>query len=515
LNGVLWVFSAFSNGMTENASYTAGTNIDVADVLTANFIAGVLATVQTNPQGMKIMIDGTDTWPSYSFTWGQGTTHTLVAESPQTDSNGRVWQFANWSDNGAQSHSVTMPGNTTSYYVTANYTEQDQVTINSSPNGLTFTIDGNTCTTPCVVNKAAGSTSQVVAPTSIPFSGGSEYNFQSWSDGNTSPSRTVSYSQNTLTLTASYQTLYQITAVANPASSATFTMNPASTIGYYAIGTQVQITAVPASGYKFVKWEGGLSGTSASGTVTMNSPQAVQADMQSAPTITPAGIESATGPTPDGSVAAGSLISIYGSNLSTVTQVGPSNPLAQTLGSVTVTVGNSILPLLFVSPNQISAQVPWELTPGSYTLTIEQTGQPSVPGTFTVSRDAPGIFTQANAQNLPLAVALHQDGTLVTFQSPVIQGEQITIYGTGFGPYNPPATDGFATSAPNDPLTVPAVVTIGSAQLQPDFAGSEPGLVGVAIVKVTIVAGTPTATNANLTITVGGKPSSQVVLPMQ
>lgn len=515
-SGTLWVFSGFDNGMTQNSSYTADMNTGVPSVLTANFIPGVHATVQTNPQGMKIMIDGRDNWPAYTFTWGQGSTHTLVAESPQTDAQGHVWQFANWSDNGAASHTVTIPTNSISYYVTANYTELQQVTINSSPSGMTFTVDGNSCTTPCVVNKAAGSTSQVVAPATVPFSGGSEYNFSSWSDGNTSPSRTVTYSQNTLTLTANYQTLYQITAVSNPANSATFMLTPASATGYYANGTQVQVTAVPSNGFKFVKWEGNLSGSFASGTLTMNGPQAVQADMQSVPFIPPAGIESATGPTPDGSVAPGSLIAIYGSNLAPAFQLGPSNPLAQAIGNVTVTVGNYILPLVFVAPTQISAQVPWELAPGNYTLTVHQTGQSDVPGTFTVSAAAPGVFTQANAQNLPLAVALHHDGTVVTLQSPVIPGEQITVYGTGFGPYNQPALDGFPTDpTQDDPLTDPVSVTLGSMQIQPDWAGSQPGMVGVAIVKMTIGPGAPTGTNANLTITVGGKPSAQAVLPMQ
>jgi len=515
-SGVIWVFSAFDNGMTQNSSYTADMNTGAPAVLTADFIPGAHSTVQTNPQGLKVMIDGRDNWPSYTFTWGQGTTHTLAAESPQTDSNGRVWQFANWSDGGAQSHTITVPTTTISYYVTANYTEFNQVTINSSPAGLTFTIDGAACTTPCVVNKAAGSTSQVVAPSSVPFSGGSRYDFLSWSDGSTSATRTVTYNQNTLSLTANYQTSYQLTAVANPAGSATFNTVPTSPDGYYANGTQVQIAAVAASGYKFVKWEGSLSGSIPSGTLTMNSPLSVQADMQSAPTIPPAGIESATGPTPDGSVAAGSLIAIYGANLAPAFQLGPSNPLAQAIGDVTATVGNSILPLVFVSPTQISAQVPWELAPGNYTLTVHQTGQPDVSGTFTVSRDAPGVFTQANAQNLPLAVALHHNGTVVTLQSPVVQGEQITIYGTGFGPYNPPAVDGFATDPTQNYVAVdPVTVSIGGFPLTPDFAGSEPGMVGVAIVKVTIVPGTPTGTNANLIVTAGGKPSSTVVLPMQ
>ena len=331
------------------------------------------------------------------------------------------------------------------------------------------------------------------------------------------PPCSVTFNQDTLTLTANYQTSYQITAVSNPAAgAAAFKMLPASPDGFYANNTSVQITEVPNGGYKFIKWEGDLSGSFASGTLLMTSPHTVQADMQSVPFIPPAGIESSTGPTPDGTVAPGSIIAIYGTGLAPAFQLGPSSPLSQAIGNVTVTVGNFILPLVFVSPNQISAQVPWELTPGTYTLAVHQTGLADVPGTFTVSRDAPGVFTQANAQNLPLAVALHQDGTVVNLQSPVIQGEQITVYGTGFGPYDQSAVDGFPTD-PNKTFTVtdPVAVTLGSMAVQPDWAGSEPGMVGVAVVKMTIGPGTPTGTNANLIISVGSKPSTQVVLPMQ
>jgi hypothetical protein len=40
-------------------------------------------------------------------------------------------------------------------------------------------------------------------------------------------------------------------------------------------------------------------------------------------------------------------------------------------------------------------------------------------------------------------------------------------------------------------------------------------MIGVSVVKVTMIPGTPTATTANLVISANGKPSSQVVLPMQ
>jgi uncharacterized protein (TIGR03437 family) len=248
----------------------------------------------------------------------------------------------------------------------------------------------------------------------------------------------------------------------------------------------------------------------------MSGPHAITAYTQSVPFIAPAGIMSAAGATPDGTMAPGSVISIYGQNLASTLLIGSTNPLPQTLGNVTVTIGNYILPLLFVSPTQINAQLPVELVDGAYTLQVQQTGQPDVPGTLTISRDAPAIFTQANAQQLPLVLALHHDGSLVTLDSPAVQGEQISIYGTGFGPYVTTTVDGFFVPAtPQDSVADPVVLSVGGINKTPDFAGAAPGMVGMTLVQMTITPDLPTATTVNLTVTVGSKPSTTVMLPLQ
>jgi uncharacterized protein (TIGR03437 family) len=512
-----WVFEGFSNGLGQNASYTVSTNLSAPDVVTANFVPGVHTSFGTNPAGLKLMIDGRDNWPGYTFVFGQGETHTVNAESPQTDSHGRNWVFQSWSDGGAQSHTVSIPTNTTSYIVMANYTSLPQVTINSSPSGLSFTIDGNACTTPCVVNRAAGSQMTVVAPSSVPATQASRYDFLGWADGVTGTTRQVSFNQDTLTLTANYQTSYLLTTVANPAGGGTFKTVPPSPDGYFASGTQISVTEAPAGGFKFAHWDGDLSGTFGTGALTMSAPHNVIADFISVPYIPPAGIQSAAGPTQDGTVAAGSVIAIYGQNLATAFQVGSSNPLQQVIGNTSITVGTSILPLVYVAPTVISAQLPWELAPGPYTLTVHNTGQPDVPGTVTVSRNAPVMFTQQNTQNLPLVLALHADGTLVSFTSPALRGEQITIYATGLGPYDRNSVDGFpAGSTPVFNLVDPISVTSDSGQQwQPDWAGAAPTIVGVAQVKLTITPDMPSATNMNIQLVVNSKTSPQAVLPLQ
>jgi uncharacterized protein (TIGR03437 family) len=196
--------------------------------------------------------------------------------------------------------------------------------------------------------------------------------------------------------------------------------------------------------------------------------------------------------------------------------VATGNPLPQTLGNVTVTIGNFLLPLLFVSPGQINAQLPSELVDGNYTLLVQQTGQPDVSGQLTVSRDAPGVFTQTNLQQQPLVLAVHQDGTLVTFDSPAIHGETISIYGTGFGPYASTIVDGFFVPAtPPVTLSDSVMLNIGSIVKAPDFAGAAPGMVGMTLVQMKITDDIPSGTTVNLSVSVNSKQSTTVVLPLQ
>ncbi len=517
VSGNYWVFEGYTNGLGQNANYVVDNNYNIATTLTANFVPGVHVQFVTSQNGLKLSVDGqTNYGGGYTFIWGQGDTHTVSAPATQVDSNGRTWTFTSWSNGGSATQTIVVPTNTNTLTLTANYVELPQVTINSSPQGLQFTVDGSACTTPCVVSRAMGYSMQVIAPPAISSSSVSRINFTSWSDGTTAATRSIAFSQSTQTFSAAYQTEYAVITTVNPAASATVTFSPPTPDGFFALGTQITVTVVPANGYKFVKWGGDLSGTFTSGYLTMSGPHAITAFTQSVPYIAPAGITSAAGPTPDGTMAPGSVISIYGQNLATSFQIGSTNPLPQTLANMTVTIGNYLLPLLFVSPSQINAQLPVELVDGDYTLLIHQTGQPDVSGTLTVSRDAPEMFTQANAQNLPLILALHQDGSLITFASPAIRGEQISIYGTGFGPYVTTTVDGFFVPAtPTNNVADPVTLNVGGIAKTPDFAGAAAGAVGLTLVKMTITDDLPTATTVNFLVTVNTKPSTTLLLPLQ
>jgi len=79
-----------------------------------------------------------------------------------------------------------------------------------------------------------------------------------------------------------------------------------------------------------------------------------------APVIAPGGIVNAASYV-QGPIVAGSLAAIFGTGLAASAGTSPGTPLPTTLNNVSVTMNGTAGPLLFVSPSQINAQVPWSL----------------------------------------------------------------------------------------------------------------------------------------------------------
>ncbi len=339
--------------------------------------------------------------------------------------------------------------------------------------------------------------------------------FTSWSD-NGPADHVIAMNSDTQTVIANYQSMYQLAASSNPSNGAAFQFSPASPDMYYSAGTNVTVNAQSNPGYKFRRWGGDLSGTYPSGSLSMGQPCNIVALLDAVPYIPPAGIQNAAGATPDQVVAPGSIVAVFGANLTANTTTGPTNPLSQSLGGVVLTAGDRILPLLFVSPNQVNAQLPPDLPEGSYTLAVSATGQPDVDGAFTVARNAPGLFTYGTTDAGPLALAFHQDGTVVTASSPALQGETVTIYGTGFGPCQQPLIAGFLLpgGAPN-PLVDTLTIQLGAFAPYAAFAGAAPDLIGMEIAQFQITPDLPSGTNLPLTVTVNGRQSNTVLLPLQ
>jgi uncharacterized protein (TIGR03437 family) len=385
--------------------------------------------------------------------------------------------------------------------------------VQSNPPGLTLQVDGSSCVTPCNIDRATGTQINVIAPTTVSMGAGSRVDFSSWSDGGAAV-HTYTVNANLSSLSANYQTFYQLSAASNPANGVTFHFSPQSSDMFFAQNAQVTVNAVANPGFSFLRWNGALSGTFPSGVVTMAAPQNIVALMNKIPYIAPAGVQNAASSTPSNRVAPGSIIAIYGQSLASGLEVGPVNPLSQSIGGVTVTVNDMILPLLFVSPGQINAQLPWELADGNYTINIQSVGQPDVTGTFTVARNAPGLFTQT-VNSKTYAIAFHKDGALITPSSPAQSGETISLLGTGLGPFSAQMIDGFFPPDPAPALADSVSITAGNQHPSAVWAGAAPGYTGLAFVQFQVPSGASAEVTLPITISVNGVKSNTVTLPVE
>jgi len=316
-------------------------------------------------------------------------------------------------------------------------------------------------------------------------------------------------------VSANYRLMNCLSAASNPAGGVNWNYSPASPDGYYDSRVTVNVSVTTLPGFHFRNWSGDLNGTVPAGAVAMSAPRAVVANLDTVPFVPPTAVNNGAGATPQTGVAPGSVISIFGVNLAVATVVGPSDQLVQTLGGLTVTVGGRLLPLFFVSPTQVNAQLPADIPLGAATATISSVGQPDVQSGFTVVQDAPGLFPQAIGGQ-SFALAFHADGSMISTASPATAGETIAVYGTGFGPTSPARPEGLPVAAsPAILLQDAASVQVGGANFTAQSAQAVPGLVGVDEVVFVLGSGAPSGTNAALTVTVNGQLSNPVLLALQ
>ena len=218
------------------------------------------------------------------------------------------------------------------------------------------------------------------------------------------------------------------------------------------------------------------------------------------PTLTGVG-----GAAPDtgGSLARGSLASIYGYGLAQDTAQARAYPLPTELAGASVLVDGARAPLMFVSPGQINFQVPWDAPSGEVSITLGAGGLLGIPSTISLGDFSPGVFVAVRAV----------DQAPVSPAKPVAGGDWVVVYANGLGPVNPGVALGQA--APADPLSRTAlspVVTVGGVPAKVDFSGMTPGFAGLYQINVQIPAGLPAGTANPLVISIGGKAAPAVAL---
>ncbi len=206
----------------------------------------------------------------------------------------------------------------------------------------------------------------------------------------------------------------------------------------------------------------------------------------------------------DGKSAAapGGLITLFGNQLAPTNLATKQIPVPTALANSCVTVNGQPMPIIFVSPTQINAQMPFQAL-GNVTVIVHTPGGVSDNFNLTVLPTAPAIFLSGVAgpdTNLPTVVR-STNNLLVTDSNPIHRNDQLTIYLTGMGKVTPAVDDGLP--APGDPLAIaiaaPAI-QLGGQDVQVDYAGLAPGEVGVYQINLTIPRSVPTGLGLPLTI---------------
>jgi uncharacterized protein (TIGR03437 family) len=199
-------------------------------------------------------------------------------------------------------------------------------------------------------------------------------------------------------------------------------------------------------------------------------------------------------------LAPGSLFTIFGRNLSRLTGTldgWQGRTLPSSLNGAAVGVGSGLAPLLYVSPTQINAQVPFETAPGSASVAVNNGAAVGAATNVKVAAAAPAVFLVVKAS----------DFSVVSPANPALAGEILVVASTGLGVTTPKLATGALASTDNRYDTATATVTLGGQNASVVGSAALPGYAGVYITGFVAPASLTTGSSP-LILTVGGASSS-------
>lgn len=221
------------------------------------------------------------------------------------------------------------------------------------------------------------------------------------------------------------------------------------------------------------------------------------------------------------SVAPGSWIEIYGSNLSVDRRQWNSNDFQgnsapQQLDGTTVTIGGLPAYVDYISGGQVNVQVPSGVATGQQQLVVTTAYGTSASYTVNVNAIQPGLLAPAsfNIGGTQYATALFSDGTTFVLPAgaipgytsrPAKAGDIITLYGIGFGPVNGAPAGQIAPA--NALLTTQPQFLFDQTPVTAQFAGLAPGYVGLYQFNL-VVPSMPAGTHT-LSFTIGTQAGTQ------
>jgi len=206
--------------------------------------------------------------------------------------------------------------------------------------------------------------------------------------------------------------------------------------------------------------------------------------------------------------APGELVEIYGTNLALVTtdlDGWPGGSLPSPLNGVSVLLGGHGARILYVSPGQVDALLPFGAPLGSQRLTLTNANGTSAPFALNVAAQAPAIYNFAFENS---------NFSLVSQANPAHASDILVFYTTGMGQTTPPLITGQIVPSA-DYNTALVTVTIGGVNANVIYSiAAPPYVAGLYQMAVTVPSGLAPG-NQPVVATSGGLQSNTVAIVVQ
>jgi uncharacterized protein (TIGR03437 family) len=164
-----------------------------------------------------------------------------------------------------------------------------------------------------------------------------------------------------------------------------------------------------------------------------------------------------------------------------------------------VLVNGVVASNLYAGASQINFVVPAGVGSGNV-ATIQVVCNSATVETVALPLNAvgPAVFTQTGTGSGAGSI-VNQDGSINGATHPATRGGYISIYVTGFGPFNAASSDGLRR------LTYPVTATVGGLTATVSYAGEAPGETsGLQEINIQIPAGAPTGVSVPIVLTANG-----------
>jgi len=212
-----------------------------------------------------------------------------------------------------------------------------------------------------------------------------------------------------------------------------------------------------------------------------------------------------------GAVAPGEIVTIYGAAIGpaslTTAQLNSQGRLSSNLGGTQVLFDNIPAPLVYVTANQVSAVVPYEVA-GQHTtlMSVVNNGQATVSLSVPVTAEVPGLFT-SNSSGSGQAAAVNQDNSINGPGSGAPAGSILSLYGTGEGQTSPGGINGRVANGVLPAPLAGVSVTVGNLNAPVQYAGAAAlSTAGLLQVNVQVPPALPPGTYP-VVLTIGGQSS--------